>query len=77
MDANSREEACVVAVQIEVVEVELTCPEHGAHRMIVPAELPRPRNCAHCFLPAQRRELRRFTLDRSLAGSLGSEAFIG
>jgi hypothetical protein len=77
MDANSRGEARGVAVQIEVIEFELTCREHGTHRTIVPAELPRPRNCAHCFLPAERRELRRFTLDRLPAAGAGSEAFIG
>jgi hypothetical protein len=66
-----------MAVQIEVIEMELTCLEHGAHRTIVPAQLPRPRNCAHCFLPAERREIRRFTLDRPLAGTVGGEAFIG
>lgn len=66
-----------MAVQIEVVEVELVCRKHGAHRMIVPAQLPRPRNCAHCFLAAERRELRRFTLDRALAIPTGGEAFLG
>ena len=66
-----------MAVQIEVVELELTCREHGAHRIIVPAQLPRPRNCAHCFSPAERRELRRFILDRTLSTPIGGEAFLG
>jgi hypothetical protein len=64
-------------VNIEVIEFELQCPEHGAHRLIVPVELPRPRRCAHCFLPVGRRELRRFMIEGPLPSALGNEAYIG
>jgi hypothetical protein len=64
-------------VNIEVIEFELTCPEHGAHRVLTPVELPRPRRCAHCFLPAERNELRRFRLEGPLPAALGNEAWVG
>jgi hypothetical protein len=59
------------------MEFELTCAEHGAHRVLVPVELPRPCRCAHCFLPAERRELRRFILEGPLPSALGNEAYVG
>lgn len=65
------------AVNIEVIEFELTCQEHGKHRLLVPVELPRPRVCAHCFLPAERREVRRFVMARTAPEKIGGEAFIG
>lgn len=65
-------------MRIEVIEFELTCREHGAHKLIIPVELPRPCNCAHCFLPlAGRRELRRFTMDGPLPAPFGPEVFVG
>ncbi len=64
-------------MNIEVIEFELTCAEHGAHRVLIPVELPRPHNCAHCFLPAGRRELRRFVLEGPLPKALGNEAWVG
>ena len=64
-------------MHIDVIEFELTCSEHGAHRLLVPVELPRPHVCAHCFLPAARREIRRFTLEGPLPKALGNEAFVG
>lgn len=65
------------AVNIEVIEFELRCEEHGMHRLLVPVELPRPRVCAHCFLPAERREIRRFVMARTAPEKIGGEAFIG
>ncbi len=62
-------------MNIEVIEFELTCTEHGVHRVLV--ELPRPRACAHCYLPADRRELRRFLMTHPLPRAFGGEAFIG
>ena len=64
-------------MRIEVIEFELSCPEHGAHRLIVPVELPRPKACAHCFLPADRIEIRRFVIDGPLPAALGNEAGVG
>lgn len=64
-------------MHIEVIEFELTCAEHGAHRVIVPVELPRPRACAHCFLPAERQEIRRFTIEGPLPTAVGGEVFVG
>ena len=64
-------------MQVDVIEFELVCAEHGAHKMLVPVEFPRPTNCAHCFLPATRREMRRLTLSQPLPSPVGSEAFIG
>ncbi|HQW51969.1 MAG TPA: hypothetical protein PL082_07925 [Tepidiformaceae bacterium] len=64
-------------MNIEVIEFELTCAEHGVHRLLVPVELPRPRVCAHCFLPAERREIRRFVMARTGREKIGGEAFIG
>ncbi|HMO55020.1 MAG TPA: hypothetical protein PJ994_10990 [Tepidiformaceae bacterium] len=64
-------------MNIEVIEFELTCTEHGVHRVLVPVELPRPRACAHCYLPADRRELRRFLMTHPLPRAFGGEAFIG
>jgi hypothetical protein len=66
-----------VPVNIEVIEFELTCAEHGVHRVLVPVELPRPRACAHCYLPAERKELRRFAMAHPLPAAFGGEAFIG
>ena len=64
-------------MHIEVIEFELTCTEHGAPRLIVPVELPRPKACAHCFLPADRVELRRFVIGGPLPSALGNEAWVG
>ncbi len=65
-------------MNIEVIEFELVCSEHGAHKILVPVELPRPRNCAHCFLPVtSRHEVRRFWMEGPLPGAIGSEAWIG
>jgi hypothetical protein len=64
-------------VHIEVIEFELICTDHGAHRLLVPVELPRPKACAHCFLPAEHRELRRFTMEGPLPQALGNEAWVG
>lgn len=62
----------------EVIEFELVCSEHGRHRILTPAALPRPRHCAHCQLPLiKREELRRFHLRRAIDSPVGSEAFIG
>jgi hypothetical protein len=44
----------------------------------VPAELPWPRNCIHCFLPLTgRRELRRFAMPGPIPNQVSSEAWIG
>ena len=64
-------------VHIEVIEFELTCPVHGEHRVVMPVELPRPHRCAHCFLPAEQRELRRFVMEGPLPAALGNEAWVG
>ena len=65
-------------MHIDVIEFELVCREHGPHKMLVPVELPRPRRCAHCFLPLESRtELRRFSMEGPLPGAVGSEAWIG
>ena len=65
-------------MQIDVIEFELVCEEHGTHKVLVPVEFPRPYNCAHCFLPAvSRRELRRFAMNQPIPSAVGSEAFIG
>lgn len=64
-------------MHIEVVEFELICREHGTHKLILPVELPRPRNCVHCFEPAELREIRRISMGGPLPGGVGSEAFIG
>ncbi len=66
------------AVNINVIEFELTCGTHGPHKTLVPAELPWPRNCAHCFLPLTgRRELRRFIMSGPIPNQVSSEAWIG
>ncbi|MBA4179924.1 MAG: hypothetical protein C0506_04980 [Anaerolinea sp.] len=65
-------------MQIDVIEFEVTCPAHGPHKIMVPVEFPRPRNCAHCFLPVtSRHELRRLSINHQLPSRVGSEAFIG
>ena len=64
-------------MQVDVIEFELVCVEHGAHKMLVPVEFPRPTNCAHCFLPATRREIRRLSLSQPLPSPVGSEAYLG
>jgi len=64
-------------MQIEVVEFELTCRAHGAHKLMIPAGLPQPRNCAHCFERAERREIRRIAMGGPIPGGVSSEAFIG
>ncbi|MBI2766781.1 MAG: hypothetical protein HYX53_12850 [Chloroflexi bacterium] len=65
-------------MHLEVIEFELTCKVHGHHKTIVPVELPRPRNCVHCFLPLTgRRELRRFSMEGPLPDAVGSELWIG
>lgn len=64
-------------MRIDVIEFELICAEHGAHRLLVPVELPRPTACAHCFLPAERHEIRRLSLDGPLPKALGNEAWVG
>lgn len=64
-------------MNVEVIEFELFCPDHGFHKTLVPAQLPRPEYCAHCFLKLSgRRELRRFTMEGPLPVP-GPEAFIG
>ena len=65
-------------MHIEVIEFELHCAEHGVHKMLTPVEAPRPRYCAHCFLPVtSRRELRRFSMEGPLPSAVGSEVWIG
>lgn len=65
-------------MNIEVIEFELVCADHGAHKILVPVELPRPHRCAHCFLLlTSRREIRRFRMEGPLPGAVGSEAWIG
>jgi len=64
-------------MNIEVIEFEIVCPEHGANRVLVPVELPRPCRCVHCFLPAERREIRRFKMEGPLPSALGNEAYVG
>ncbi len=65
-------------MKVDVIEFELVCAEHGAHKTLVPVEFPRPRNCAHCFLPlVSRREVRRMAMSQPLSSPVGSEAFIG
>lgn len=65
-------------VNIDVIEFELTCEIHGVHKTLVPAELPWPRYCAHCFLPLSgRRELRRYAMAGPLPNQVSSEAWIG
>lgn len=65
-------------MNIDVIEFELTCDIHGSHKILVPVELPRPRHCAHCFLPVTgRRELRRFSMSGPLPNQVSSEAWLG
>lgn len=66
-------------MQVEVIEFELECPEHGVYRVQVPVELPRPRACVHCYLPVRRREVRRFTAPMPVAASAvgPAEAYVG
>ncbi len=65
-------------MNIEVIEFELECPEHGVYRVQVPVELPRPRACVHCYLPVKRRELRRYEAPAPMAGPVApAEAFFG
>jgi hypothetical protein len=64
-------------MRVDVIEFELTCPEHGKHRIIVPERSVWPRHCAHCFAVAERSELRRFRTEGPLGSSLGSEAWVG
>lgn len=66
------------AMDIEVVEFEIVCPEHGVYRVQVPVELPRPNACLHCYHPVKRRELRRYTVPAPIAGPVApTEAFFG
>ena len=63
---------------IEVIEYELTCPEHGVHKTVSRVGVPRPRVCVHCFLPVSGiRELRRFSMEGPLPSTVGSEVWIG
>ncbi|MBE7520500.1 MAG: hypothetical protein HS107_14780 [Thermoflexaceae bacterium] len=65
-------------MDIDVIEFELTCDIHGPHKVLVPAVLPRPRHCAHCFLPVTaRREVRRFSMAGPLPDQVSSEAWLG
>jgi|GEM_PF-1136909 len=65
-------------MRVEVIEFELTCAEHGAHRTVVPAGLPWPRACVHCFRPAERRVIRRYAVDAPVSDAfIGGEAYIG
>ncbi len=65
-------------MQEEVIEFELECSEHGRHRILTPAALPRPRHCAHCHLPLlKREEIRRFRIAPPVERHSNSEAFIG
>lgn len=79
MEASARvADARRRAVRLEVIEFELICRDHGAHKIVVPVELPRPRSCAHCFLPLEsRRELRRFSMAGPLPSAVGGEAWLG
>lgn len=62
----------------EVIEFELTCAEHGVHKMVTRVGVPRPRACMHCFLPLTGiREVRRFPMEGPLPSTVGSEAWIG
>lgn len=64
-------------MNVEVVEFELVCRVHGAHRVIMPAVLLRPRVCAQCHRPAEVRELSRFTTAEPQLDAITSELFIG
>ena len=67
-------------MNIEVIEFELTCPRHGAHRTIVPARSPWPKRCVHCLrLLADRSEVRRFSmpLEGPLPADIATESWIG
>lgn len=64
-------------MRIDVIEFELTCPEHGVHKTVVPVQSAWPQHCAHCFSRAKRRELRRYEMEGPLPRALGSEAWIG
>jgi hypothetical protein len=65
-------------MHFDVIEFELVCSAHGVHKILVPIELPRPQRCAHCFLPlVNRRELRRFSMEGPLPGTVGGEVWIG
>ena len=63
-------------MQINMIEFELTCPEHGRYSVVVPVHDPWPRCCLKCYGPVARQELRRFRLE-NLPAHLGSEAWIG
>ncbi len=65
-------------MHIDVIEFELRCPVHGLHKTVVPVELPRPRHCAHCFLPvSERRETNRYAIAGPVPGFVGGEVLIG
>ena len=64
-------------MRMSVIEFELTCPEHGRHRIIVPLQSPWPQRCAHCFSTVERREVRRFEMEAPIPTSVGSEVWIG
>lgn len=66
-----------VTMNVEVVEFELVCRVHGVHRVVMPAVLLRPRVCAQCHLPAEVRELSRFTTAEPPLDPITSELFIG
>lgn len=65
-------------MRIQLVEHELTCPTHGAHRMVTPAGNPVPRRCAHCFLDLTgRAELRRYTVEGPVKELARPETWVG
>lgn len=65
-------------MQINVIEFDLVCSVHGEHTVLVPEGFPRPKHCAHCFLPVEsRQEVRRLSINHQLPSHVGSEAFIG
>jgi hypothetical protein len=67
-----------VAVNVEVIEYEVVCSDHGRHKMLVPERLPRPSRCPHCFLPlVSRREICRSTARLPLPGLARPETWVG
>jgi hypothetical protein len=64
-------------MNIEIIEFEFECPEHGVYRVQIPVELPRPRACVHCYHAAKRRELRRYLAPAPVEPYAPTEAFFG
>ena len=63
-------------MRINMIEFEMTCPQHGRYSVVVPAHDPWPRRCIHCYEPVSREEVRRFRID-NMPAHLGSESWIG